>query len=104
MTAALSDLQEIAAKAIAIHGHVDVVVNSAGYVEFGSIEETTYASSTVIYVSKRHSRSPYRPEETMVQFNTNVFGTLNVTRAFLPHMRGRKSGTVVFIGSLLGWV
>ena len=56
VTAALSDLQEVAARAIDIHGFVDVVVNSAGYVEFGSIEETTYASSTITYVSQYHNR------------------------------------------------
>jgi NAD(P)-dependent dehydrogenase (short-subunit alcohol dehydrogenase family) len=45
----------------------------------------------------------YRPEETYQQFNTNVFGLLNVTRAFLPHMRARKSGVIVNIGSIGGW-
>ncbi len=44
-----------------------------------------------------------RPEETLDQFNTNVFGALNVTRAFLPYMRERKTGTVIFIGSVGGW-
>lgn len=37
------------------------------------------------------------------QFNTNVFGTLNTTRAFLPHMRSNKAGVVVFIGSMVAW-
>jgi NAD(P)-dependent dehydrogenase (short-subunit alcohol dehydrogenase family) len=37
------------------------------------------------------------------QFNTNVFGTLNTTRAFLPHMRSSKAGIVVFIGSMVAW-
>lgn len=35
--------------------------------------------------------------------STNVFGPLNVNRAFLPYMRERKSGTVVWIGSIGGW-
>ena len=35
--------------------------------------------------------------------STNVFGALNVSRAFLPYMRQRKSGTIVFLGSLGGW-
>lgn len=46
----------------------------------------------------------HRPEETFHQFNTNLFGAVNVTRAFLPYMRKRTSGTVVFIGSLASWV
>ena len=36
--------------------------------------------------------------------STNVFGGLNVARAFLPYMREKKSGTIVWSGSLAGWV
>ena len=43
------------------------------------------------------------PEQTYEQFNTNVFGGLNVARAFLPYMRPRKTGTVVWIGSIGGY-
>ena len=39
----------------------------------------------------------------MQQFQTNVFGVLNVTNAALPHMRERQSGTVVIVGSRTGW-
>ncbi|KAK7021899.1 hypothetical protein VNI00_017188 [Paramarasmius palmivorus] len=84
VTAPLEELQAIAKKAIAIYGHVDVVVNNAGYALVGAIEENT-------------------PEESFDQFNTNVFGAINVTRAFLPHMRERKTGTIIFLGSLGGW-
>ncbi|ESK85511.1 retinol dehydrogenase 8 [Moniliophthora roreri MCA 2997] len=84
VTAPLGKLQEVAKKAVAIHGRVDVVVNNAGYLQAGPLEETT-------------------PEETYDQFNTNVFGALNVSRAFLPYLRERKTGTIVFIGSLAGW-
>jgi NAD(P)-dependent dehydrogenase (short-subunit alcohol dehydrogenase family) len=35
--------------------------------------------------------------------STNVFGALNVTRALLPYMREKKTGTVVFMGSVGGW-
>lgn len=38
------------------------------------------------------------------QFNTNVFGPLNLTRAFLPHMRSRRSGTVIFMSSIAAWL
>ncbi|KAI0293638.1 short chain dehydrogenase [Multifurca ochricompacta] len=81
VTSPIDKLHEIAKQAVAIHGRVDVLVNNAGYVLVGAIEENT-------------------PQETYDQFNTNVFGGLNVARAFLPYMRQRKSGSVVWIGSL----
>ncbi|GJE95507.1 SDR family oxidoreductase [Phanerochaete sordida] len=83
-TAPLPALHAIAEKAVALHGRVDVLVNNAGYIEVGALEELT-------------------PEETFNQFNTNVFGCLNVARAFLPYMRPRKTGTVVWLGSIGGW-
>ncbi|KAI0045390.1 short chain dehydrogenase [Auriscalpium vulgare] len=84
VTAPLDTLHEVAKKAIALHGHVDVLVNNAGYALVGAIEENT-------------------PEETYAQFNTNVFGGLNVARAFLPYMRARRTGTVIWLGSIAGW-
>lgn len=49
-----------------------------------------------------------KPEPTVWQIlihtcSTNVFGALNVTRALLPYMREKKTGTVVFMGSVGGW-
>ncbi|KAK7019203.1 hypothetical protein VNI00_018161 [Paramarasmius palmivorus] len=85
VTAPLEELQEIAKKAVAIYGQVDVVVNNAGYGLIGAIEENT-------------------TQETQEQFNTNFFGAVNVTRAFLPYMRKRRTGTIIFIGSILGWM
>lgn len=85
VTAPLDDLKKVADKAVAIYGRVDVLVNNAGYLLVGALEEST-------------------PEETFDQFNTNVFGALNVTRAFLPHMRARRTGTFVWTGSVAGWV
>ncbi|KAG9002394.1 hypothetical protein FRB94_013312 [Tulasnella sp. JGI-2019a] len=84
VTDSLENLKKIASEAAAIHGRVDVLVNNAGYIAVGALEEVT-------------------PEETFQQFNTNVFGALNVSRAFLPAMRERKSGTIFFIGSVAGW-
>lgn len=44
-----------------------------------------------------------RYERWVGQFDTNLFGAINVTRALMPHFRSRKAGVVVFIGSLSGW-
>ncbi|KAK0499058.1 hypothetical protein EDD18DRAFT_1070799, partial [Armillaria luteobubalina] len=84
VTAPPDDLKKVADKAVAIYGRVDVLVNNAGYILVGAPEEST-------------------PEETFDQFNTDVFGALNVTRAFLPHMRARRTGTFVWLGSIGGW-
>lgn len=84
VTYSRAKLNEIAKAALALHGRVDVLVNNAGFYLAGSIEENT-------------------EEETLEQFNTNFFGALSVTRAFLPSMRERKSGTIIFIGSMGGW-
>lgn len=40
----------------------------------------------------------------LAQYNTNVFGTIKVTRALLPHFRSRRHGTCVFVSSLSGWI
>ncbi|KAK7459571.1 hypothetical protein VKT23_009553 [Stygiomarasmius scandens] len=85
VTWSLERFSQTAEKAVAIHGRIDVLVNNAGYLLVGALEENT-------------------PEETFEQFNANVFGALNVTRAFLPYMRERKTGTIVWIGSVVGWI
>jgi NAD(P)-dependent dehydrogenase (short-subunit alcohol dehydrogenase family) len=64
------------------HG-LDALVNAAGYALTGPVEGLSR-------------------EAIEHQFATNVFGVLEVTRAFLPRMRGRRSGRVVNISSVLG--
>ncbi|KAJ5685531.1 hypothetical protein N7536_008150 [Penicillium majusculum] len=77
-------LNDKVSKAIAMFGQIDVLVNNAGYVLSGVLEELN------------------KPQ-ILDQFNTNVFGPLNLTRAVLPHMRSRQSGTIIFMSSIAAW-
>ncbi|CAE6445506.1 unnamed protein product [Rhizoctonia solani] len=74
-------LKEIAENAVAIYGRVDYLINNAGYTCQGAVEEMSH-------------------QETYDLFNTNVFGTLNVTRSFLPHFRERRSGSIIIMSSI----
>lgn len=64
-------------------GRIDAVVNNAGYGQFGIFEAVT-------------------PEQIQQQFDVNVFGVMNVTRAILPHFRQHKSGLFLNISSGAG--
>ncbi|CAE6459935.1 unnamed protein product, partial [Rhizoctonia solani] len=75
-------LKEVATNAIEIYGSVDYVINNAGYACQGAVEELSH-------------------QETYDLFNTNVFGVLNITRSFLPHLRERRSGGIIIISSFV---
>ena len=53
---------------------IDVLVNNAGYAVYGPFEATTQAQAAR-------------------QFDTNVFGLMQVTREILPHFRQQKGGS-----------
>lgn len=54
---------------------------------------------------KRKKLTPLvRTKDFLASFETNVLGPIRVTRSLLPHFRERKTGTMVFISSLSGWV
>ncbi|KDQ09720.1 hypothetical protein BOTBODRAFT_58499 [Botryobasidium botryosum FD-172 SS1] len=76
VTREIDRLKEIVDSLVKQHGHIDVLVNNAGYIITCALEEAT-------------------PQETLDQFNTNLFGGLNMARA--------RSGTVVWISSVTGW-
>ena len=68
---------------IARFGRIDALVNNAGFGLFGLFEAT--------------------PREKIAeQFDVNVFGVMDVTRAILPHFRQNKSGVILNIGSGAG--
>jgi NADP-dependent 3-hydroxy acid dehydrogenase YdfG len=72
-------------QAFAHFGQVDVLVNNAGYGVAGAIEEVAET-------------------EFMPMFETNVFGLLKVTRAFLPYLRKQRSGHILNISSIGGLI
>jgi NAD(P)-dependent dehydrogenase (short-subunit alcohol dehydrogenase family) len=78
-----ASIETAVADVIAQFGAIDVVVNNAGYGLVGPFEAQTEA-------------------QIRRQFDTNLFGAMNVIRAVLPHMRGRKSGRIVNVTSVAG--
>lgn len=69
---------------IARFGSLEVIVNNAGYGLMGGLEELT-------------------DEEARTNFDVNVFGSLNVIRQSLPHLRAQKNGHIFNISSIGGF-
>ncbi len=64
-------------------GKIDAILNNAGYGAYGPLES-------------------FKREDIIRQFNTNVIGLIDVTRAVTPHFRANKSGIIVNISSIGG--
>ncbi|MFB6626339.1 oxidoreductase [Streptomyces sp. NPDC056374] len=98
---AIADLEESGARLLALdvndersmadavdtvqaeHGSVGVLVNNAGYGQYGTVEETDL-------------------DTVRRQFETNVFGMARLTQLVLPAMRAAGRGRVVNVGSMGG--
>lgn len=81
--AAVSALPE---QVIALHGAVDGVINNAGIIQrFVKIKDLDYADIERV-------------------FNVNLWGVVNMTKAFLPHLLKRPEGHIVNISSMGGFL
>jgi NAD(P)-dependent dehydrogenase (short-subunit alcohol dehydrogenase family) len=71
-----TEIRQVVDNAFSDLGTVDVVVNNAGYGMFGAAEEMT-------------------DEEVLHELDTNLLGSIQVTRAALPHLRAQGGGRII---------
>ena len=79
----LTTIQKAISEGIQKFGGIDVLLNNAGYGAYGPLES-------------------FSRDKILQQFNTNVIGLLDVTKAVLPHFRQNKKGMIINISSIGG--
>ena len=80
-----NSIEQAVAKAIQDFGKIDVVLNNAGYGLIGPFELAT-------------------KEQVHREFQTNLFGAMNVINAFLPHFKQNKDGLIINLTSVGGLI
>lgn len=76
-------IQEAVAAGVQKFGHIDVLINNAGFGMNGALEEVS-------------------EHELRMLFDTDYFGLVNVIREVLPHMRRQRSGKILNLASQAG--
>ncbi|KAI0555227.1 NAD(P)-binding protein [Xylaria curta] len=83
ITASASQIEATMSHAWSLYPNgIDVVVNNAGYVLSGAVEELT---------------------QTEHVFRVNFHGPMNIIRALLHHLRAKGNGTLCFMSSQSAW-
>ena len=79
-------VESVVRELVRLEGRIDLLVNNAGFgVAPAGAEESSIEQAKSI-------------------FETNFFGLVRMTRAVVPHMRRQKSGRIINIGSVLGFL
>jgi short-subunit dehydrogenase len=78
-------IQTAVTKIIATSGRLDIVINNAGVGITGPLEEIP-------------------SQEIKNNFETNFFGPIEVMKAVLPQMRAQKSGLIINVTSIAGYM
>ncbi len=81
----VNSIQKAVAEIIKNEERIDVLINNAGMGITGAIEDTP-------------------TEEMKRAFNTNLFGAVDVMKAVLPQMRKQKSGKIINVTSIAGYM
>lgn len=76
-------IQQVVGEIYERYGQIDILVNNAGFALGGFVEEIPL-------------------DEWRAQFETNLFGLIQMTQAVLPYMRSKRSGTIINMSSISG--
>ena len=80
-----AEVKEVISSVVRAEGKIDVLVNNAGYAVYGPVEEVSYT-------------------QAIRQFEVNLFGLAEVTKATLATMRAQRSGLIINVSSVAGKV